>query len=398
MASISFTKEVSQSGSGETSWTFTNSDWSEQLKTLAYANITKCTLLVQGKGNIVSVNNHKMYVYIGDIEMGSNTDVDTSYETITNYNLVSNNSSSYINISGSSAGSFKNSLKIVANRGTLRKSSVKVTITWEYTHPTCTITLSPNGGTVSPTYVTRTAGQTFGTLPTPTREGYTFDYWVDADGRIYSTTIVTISQTVYARWTPLVYTITTSVSPEGIGTITGGGDYDYNTSATLTATTANTGYIFSHWIINNENMGNNNPISIKVYGNTTVIAVFRLISGTLNVDYQGGNWENKSFSVKYDPNGYESLLLSPPTKEGYTFIGWNFINNSDGSFVLVETENGLQTKYYYGLIDGATDTLTAIWELDEINKIYIGNNLIKEIYVGTNKIKEVYIGITKVYG
>ena len=81
------------------------------------------------------------------------------------------------------------------------------------------ITFNPNSGTVSPTSKTVTqeysgATNKYGDLPTPTREGYTFDGWytessggtkVTKDSSIYS---LTANQTLYAHWTPSVYTIT----------------------------------------------------------------------------------------------------------------------------------------------------------------------------------------------
>ena len=320
MASISFTKEVSQTGSGETSWTFTNSDWSEQLKTLAYANITKCTLSVQGKGSIASVSNHKMYVYIGSIEMGSNTDVDTSYESITSNNLISNGTSSYINVSGSSAGSFKNSLKIVANRGTLRTSSVKITITWEYTHPTYTLTLNANGGTVSPTSITRTAGQTVGTLPTPTREGYTFNYWANANGRIYSTTIVTGNSTVYAQWTPLTYTATFKNQDGTVlqtVTVNHGSTPSYTGSTPSKSSTAQYDYSFSGWSPSLEAM-----TSDKEY-----IAQFSSTVRKYTVtwkNYEGTVLETDTTEYGRVPT-YDGAtpVREADTENSYTFAGWH---------------------------------------------------------------------------
>ena len=42
-----------------------------------------------------------------------------------------------------------------------------------------TVTFNPNGGTVSPTSKTVYIGDTYGSLPTPTKTGYTFNGWVD---------------------------------------------------------------------------------------------------------------------------------------------------------------------------------------------------------------------------
>lgn len=75
-----------------------------------------------------------------------------------------------------------------------------------WTANTYTVTFNPNGGTVTPTSMQVTYGQSYGTLPTPTRPGYRFDGWfTPAEGstQIQATTVVSITaaQTLYAHWT-----------------------------------------------------------------------------------------------------------------------------------------------------------------------------------------------------
>ncbi len=67
----------------------------------------------------------------------------------------------------------------------------------------CTIKLNANGGTVSSENVYVNKSGTYGTLPTPTRGGYKFVGWyTKASGgtKINSSTKVTSSHTIYARW------------------------------------------------------------------------------------------------------------------------------------------------------------------------------------------------------
>ena len=85
---------------------------------------------------------------------------------------------------------------------------------------TYTITFNPNGGTVSPTTKTVNAGDTIGSLPTPTYTGYTFNGWYTActgGTKITTTTKPTGSTTYCAQWTKNAYTIT--FDPNG-GTVT----------------------------------------------------------------------------------------------------------------------------------------------------------------------------------
>ena len=65
------------------------------------------------------------------------------------------------------------------------------------------------------------------------------------------------------------YSIVVSVNDARMGSATGGGIYDENTTITITAT-ANTGYKFVQW-----NDGNtDNPRTVKVTANTTYQAIF----------------------------------------------------------------------------------------------------------------------------
>ena len=81
---------------------------------------------------------------------------------------------------------------------------------------TYTVTFNANGGSVGTTSKTVTAGASYGSLPTPTRNGYTFDGWYTGSSsgtRITSTSKVSLTrnQTLYAHWTKAAsstYTVT----------------------------------------------------------------------------------------------------------------------------------------------------------------------------------------------
>ena len=72
-----------------------------------------------------------------------------------------------------------------------------------------------------------------------------------------------------ANWKINTYTITTSVTPSGSGTVTGGGTYEYGKTVTLTAT-PNTNYEFIKWSDENTD----NPRTITVTEDKTYTAIF----------------------------------------------------------------------------------------------------------------------------
>ena len=91
---------------------------------------------------------------------------------------------------------------------------------------TYTITLDPNGGTVSPTTCQIIYYHRYTNLPTPTRTGYTFDGWYTAasgGSKVSSGTTVSITaaQILYAHWTEhFSVTVPTNlylaVNPDGV--------------------------------------------------------------------------------------------------------------------------------------------------------------------------------------
>lgn len=73
--------------------------------------------------------------------------------------------------------------------------------TAKWTANTYTITLDPNGGSVSPKSLEGTYGEEIGKLPTPTKKGYTFRGWYNADGtKVTDRTIVNGDMTLTAKW------------------------------------------------------------------------------------------------------------------------------------------------------------------------------------------------------
>ena len=80
-----------------------------------------------------------------------------------------------------------------------------------------TVTFNANGGSVSPETMETDENGKLSALPTPTRDGYTFDGWYDAkDGgsKVSADKIYTESTTIYAHWTK---------NSSGGGTSGGGG-------------------------------------------------------------------------------------------------------------------------------------------------------------------------------
>jgi len=84
----------------------------------------------------------------------------------------------------------------------LKYESNKMTVEDRSKPQTYTVTFNAGSGTVSPSSKTYTAGDTYGTLPTPTYPGYVFKGWLSVRDYTYATPSTTVpdSITLYARW------------------------------------------------------------------------------------------------------------------------------------------------------------------------------------------------------
>ena len=116
------------------------------------------------------------------------------------------------------------------------------------------------------------------TLTAEPTTGYQFVNWTVGEDTYTANPleiVVNSNLTITANFKAISYTITTNVNKEGYGKVTGGGAYDYNTTATLTAN-ANDGYEFVNW----SNGSTDNPLAYTVTKDETITANFRQVLAT----------------------------------------------------------------------------------------------------------------------
>ena len=157
------------------------------------------------------------------------------------------------------------------------------------------------------------------TLEATANLGFVFDGWNDGLADNPRDVIVTQDSIFTALFGVQQCTITTEVTPEGAGTVQGGGVYDYGTTTYLTAQ-SNTGYVFSQW--SDEVI--DNPREILVEGDATYTAVFTPLQyqiSTAASPEHGGTVEGGGI---YDYGTVATLTATP--NEYFMFLCW-----SDGS-------------------------------------------------------------------
>jgi uncharacterized repeat protein (TIGR02543 family) len=196
-----------------------------------------------------------------------------------------------------------------------------------WTKNSCTITFNKNGGTVDAVPATKvvSSGATVDALPTPpTRVGYTFAGWntlSDGTGTAFTaTTIVTISDTVFAQWTPVSYTITYNLNG-GTNNSSNPATYTVTAPAIALANPTKTGFVFAGWFDNADLAGTAvNSIPTGSTGNKTFWAKWETNGYTITYNLDGGT-NNANNPASYTVTS-AAITLAAPTRTGFTFGGW----------------------------------------------------------------------------
>ena len=192
----------------------------------------------------------------------------------------------------------------------------------------------------SPATQTKASGGQYGTLPTVSRSGYTFNGWYTAPSggtKIETTTTYTAAgnQTLYAHWTMGAYTQTYRSN---------GGNSGNSASETIgywdvwvskaTNTYNKAGYTFNCWQSSTSTScyggGGWYYSSAGVGSSRYLDAAWTANNYTLTLDANGGSVSPTTKAVTYG-NTYTDLPT--PTRTGYSFRGWYGSYNGSSTFV-----------------------------------------------------------------
>lgn len=161
-----------------------------------------------------------------------------------------------------------------------------------------------------------------GGMTRPDENTGSFFMWLGSDGKLYAPGAIVPAEVtkLTVQWTAPTYTVTLHANG---GTIADGKDvtgYTYGVGATLPTDVTRTGYTFKGWYDNEGLTGD----PVTAIGNTE----------TGNKEYWA-KWEINQYTITVKPeNGkadititqdYGTAITAPadPTREGYTFIGWD---------------------------------------------------------------------------
>ena len=145
--------------------------------------------------------------------------------------------------------------------------------------------------------------------------------WLDGNGNSYEPggSVPADVTTLTVQWTAPTYAVTLHTNG---GTINNGNvtEYTYGVGATLPTDVTRTGYTFKGWY-DNENLTSSpvTAISNTETGNKEYWAKWEINQYTVTFDTVGGS------TVASITQDYGTAIAAPaaPTREGYTFIGWD---------------------------------------------------------------------------
>jgi uncharacterized repeat protein (TIGR02543 family) len=253
-----------------------------------------------------------------------------------------------------------------------------------WTANTYRLNFNPNGGVCDTATKTLSYGATYGTLPTPTREGYTFNGWytaLDGGTKVDSTTTYssTSDLTLYAHWTVNTYTVTFNANGGACNVTSIEVNYG-ETFGNLPIPTMD-GHVLEGWYCN----GSKVTASDIVTGDVTLYAQWRINSYTVNFNANGGFCTTASMEVTYGETYGE---LPTATREGYMFDGW--YTSVDGDNEVTESSEysifGNQILYAHWTEIPVTPTDKTIvfgeddWSFNNSN-LYFGNG---EYYISND--------------
>ena len=237
-----------------------------------------------------------------------------------------------------------------------------------------TVTFGPDGGEVSPTSKQVSYGSAYGSLPTPTRPGYTFKGWhgknlfdnkngqngyVNDSGSITTTNTQYLSNQFYDIDTNTSYMLSLNTQAYIIGVAYYDTDKNlilprsdnYNNSKLLINTSNSSIKYFRFWVyvnsgipLNSDNVAETYNVQLEKGDIITSYEPYYITSDTTVAQTQNHTltaiWEPAQYNVTFDANGgsvdtsskqvtYLSTYgeLPTPTRAGYEFVGWELEDN-----------------------------------------------------------------------
>ena len=275
------------------------------------------------------------------------------YATLTLSPILMNNPASVTNNNTTSESKYVTLYATYTYNGMTRIVNKLITLSGKPSSYTVTTQASPyDAGTVtgSGTYA---SGDNCTLTATPSAgAGYTFSHWTKGNSNVSTENPYTFKVSENATYTAnftkqAMYTVTATTSPAEGGNVSGGGQFRSGESCTLTAA-AKSGYVFSCWKKNGNQVSTSNPYTFTVEGDASYTAVFTkvetyTITTTANPS-AGGTVIGAGKYISGD-----RCTLTATAKSGYVFSCWmqgGYQVSTSPSYTFLVTCNATYTAVF----------------------------------------------------
>ena len=219
------------------------------------------------------------------------------------------------------------SLSPIVTDGTFTMGYSDISLKADWIPNEYTVIFDANGGNTTQGNKQVTYDGTYGELPTATRTGYTFKGWYTAkEGgeQVQSTDTVKITsaQTLYAQYTVNKYIVTYDVDDGIISETTK--QVTYGDKYGELAKPSKEGYTFEGWYLEDTfNTEITENVTVEIASNHILYAKWKIRTFELIINPAGGRYEGSEENIKQILEYKQTITLSEPTREGYTFEGWS---------------------------------------------------------------------------
>lgn len=168
------------------------------------------------------------------------------------------------------------------------------------------------------------------TLTASPNSNYTFTGWYEGSSLIATSNtysfVINSDRTFYAvfEYQADQYTVNATVSPEGVGVVSGTGTYDEGTYVTLRAVSTNNNYTFLNWTENGHIVSPNATYSFIALGNRNLVANFYAESGEqYTITLATNNAAAGTVSGAGVYNEGEAVTITATPAANFYFAGWS---------------------------------------------------------------------------
>ena len=249
--------------------------------------------------------------------------------------------------------------------------------------PSVNVFFDANGGTVVTNRKWYAARVKLGSLPTPSRDCYSFAGWyTQREGGVLidASSVLNENTALYARWKKSIYTV--QFDGNGGSVDAASRQIEFGSAIGVLPKAQKSGYDFIGWstkqngteIISTESL---------VSSDVTLYAIFRqkpILTYSVTFNANGGSVFPESLSVS---NGSAIGTLPTPVRSGYTFNGWYTVA-SGGTMISASTVVTGNATYYaqwveteyvnYGLYPDSDVSITMPTEMATVYDGYLYNN------------------------